>query len=1182
MLKSLAVMICSLALIIVLFFLLFTLIVGLYYSRKTTTLKEYAIGHKNFTTATLVATVLATAYGGGGLIRTVQQVPVQGLYWIVWTVLATLGMWAVSLLAPRMTAFMENLSIAETIGQVYGKLPRVVTALASICELITGLAIQVNVITQAISMFVSDVNPVIIAIVSALILIFYSTLGGIRAVTITDVLQCITFVLIIPGLAWLVFYKLNRSFLEVITVLSFYEKFQFRNVFQWNNHFIKGLLTGSALVISYMVKPCLFQRLYMASSVMQAKKVFLISSIFRLCIISVILLIGVFVFVADPHLPSTAIWPAITRDLAPVFKGLLAIGLLAMAMSTADSALNACSVMVIHDIIGTLSNKKVSSKAQLMLVRITSFVVGMLAMWLTFYQKDLLALLMLGNAFALPIVGAPLLFAIYGFRTSCRTALIGMATGVITILLWKKYLSELEGSVPAMLANGIAMLLAHYSFPRQSHEGWQQPDLEYQQLKQARQRQYYRYKKQVTSFFIGIVSYKRPLTITHVVFVALYILITSWLPLFNRNFINPVHSHLFYWPLAQGLVALAMLIYTITYKTAPTISGIWVMGLIFCLPMDAIWHMAYSQEQCIALVLSFCHFGMLCLLLPIHLIWFSLAMMMGYVMMCRGFQFVWMLMAYGEVFALGTFCIASLIYMKYKYIKKTQQTEFFSNQQQAMQEQILQRANKIKYLDMLTTEAYSEADILAKISKEQAHFFSSLKPEELKQKDVQDAMDKFIKFSVFFGERSKLAQGYLKLKFTKVSLYDLINHIETNLLNTLNYQPRLYIEPSIDLLTLLTCDINLMSQALEDILVDLLDVHYAGRSIQQQVIAIAFYTTQLQYNSSRIRSKNSTYVQESYPGIAIRLYNATTYPYSLPPIQSSYDETIAEQTIKVAHFEKNPKQVDAAELSKHQIKAIIAAHYGYYIERFTLEPEGLQALSHQSHTSCMPKLVLLPQDGSTLRQDIIEYFPKVKRSAKEAQIMGDAIMELLEFQHFMVHVVKLNHAVLSSILYLLQKAYDVRQHDCGELLLKRAIGIAREVATFTPDHNAIYAALLYDVPNYTGLPMSYIRAHYAEPIASYLSELVAMSDVSSKQKYKIAMGQNQTPLICIKLTERWYDLVYAKGYKDKHQVIKLAKETLEVDVPVAKQFFSDILGKNLAKQLESAALQALSVYKWIN
>ncbi|WP_339044161.1 hypothetical protein [Cardinium endosymbiont of Tipula unca] len=43
-----------------------------------------------------------------------------------------------------MKPFMRHLSMAETMGSVYGIIPRVVTALASIATSIAAIAIQIN------------------------------------------------------------------------------------------------------------------------------------------------------------------------------------------------------------------------------------------------------------------------------------------------------------------------------------------------------------------------------------------------------------------------------------------------------------------------------------------------------------------------------------------------------------------------------------------------------------------------------------------------------------------------------------------------------------------------------------------------------------------------------------------------------------------------------------------------------------------------------------------------------------------------------------------------------------------------------------------------------------------------------------------------------------------------------
>lgn len=101
-------------------FLLLTLVIGIYFSGKSTSFREYAVGDKQFATATLVATVLATAYGGGGLIRNVQQVHNLGLYWIILTFLAGFDLYIISRLALYMSRFMYHLSMPETIGSVYG------------------------------------------------------------------------------------------------------------------------------------------------------------------------------------------------------------------------------------------------------------------------------------------------------------------------------------------------------------------------------------------------------------------------------------------------------------------------------------------------------------------------------------------------------------------------------------------------------------------------------------------------------------------------------------------------------------------------------------------------------------------------------------------------------------------------------------------------------------------------------------------------------------------------------------------------------------------------------------------------------------------------------------------------------------------------------------------------------
>ena len=91
----------------------------------------------------------------------------------------------------------------------------------------------------------------------------------------------------------------------------------------------------------------------------------------------------------------------------------------------------------------------------------------------------------------------------------------------------------------------------------------------------------------------------------------------------------------------------------------------------------------------------------------------------------------------------------------------------------------------------------------------------------------------------------------------------------------------------------------------------------------------------------------------------------------------------------------------------------------------------------------------------------------------------------------MVSKFQFNQSILSNILYLLKKAFDINKYESGQFLLLRVIAIAKEAASLTKDYT-IYTSLLYDLPYYSWAPLSYIRANYDLVIASLVEELLSM------------------------------------------------------------------------------------------
>lgn len=101
----------------------------------------YTIGNKTFTTSALVVTVIATDYGGTGLISTVVSVNTYGLCYMVFMIGSNVMEYLSRIVVSyRVDIFMKDhvdakspISMADIIGQIYGKITRIITAIVTVC-----------------------------------------------------------------------------------------------------------------------------------------------------------------------------------------------------------------------------------------------------------------------------------------------------------------------------------------------------------------------------------------------------------------------------------------------------------------------------------------------------------------------------------------------------------------------------------------------------------------------------------------------------------------------------------------------------------------------------------------------------------------------------------------------------------------------------------------------------------------------------------------------------------------------------------------------------------------------------------------------------------------------------------------------------------------------------------------
>ena len=191
--------------ILLILFMLGNLLAGLSASRGIKSIKEYAVGDRNFSTSTLIATIVATWISGEYFFTHLAETYSNGLYFV----LATFGNFLVFYLigkvfAPRLGEFLGYLSIAEAMGALFGKNVRIITSIAGMIATSGVIAVQLKVASLVLeySLGIPAVYGIIIA---GVIIIFYSSLGGIKSVTFTDVIQLFTFLTVIPSIAIFLF-----------------------------------------------------------------------------------------------------------------------------------------------------------------------------------------------------------------------------------------------------------------------------------------------------------------------------------------------------------------------------------------------------------------------------------------------------------------------------------------------------------------------------------------------------------------------------------------------------------------------------------------------------------------------------------------------------------------------------------------------------------------------------------------------------------------------------------------------------------------------------------------------------------------------------------------------------------------------------------------------------------------
>ncbi len=297
-------------------------------------------------------------------------------------------------------------------------------------------------------------NYVTAMIISAVVIVLYTTLGGFLAASATDLIQSI---IMTVALVIVLIFGINSAggWDQVVANVSSLDGFvSLTKTYQGAEGVApyNGLTIASTLAwgLGYFGMPHILLRFMAIEDPKKLKASRRIAVIWVVISMAAAILIGIVGFgvvksgaiaeLSDTERIIVAIAKLIsTHGILPaIIAGVILAGILAATMSTADSQLLAASSSVSQNIMHDFFGIKLSEKKAMIVARISVIVISAIAVFMSLNEKSSVFKVVsfawagFGAAFG-PVV----LFALFWRRMNKWGALAGMITGGVMVFVWK-------------------------------------------------------------------------------------------------------------------------------------------------------------------------------------------------------------------------------------------------------------------------------------------------------------------------------------------------------------------------------------------------------------------------------------------------------------------------------------------------------------------------------------------------------------------------------------------------------------------------------------------------------------------------------------------------------------------------------------------------------------------------
>ena len=436
--------------LVILLYMAATVVVGLYISRrkkkKAAQLSndDFLLASKSLGPFVLATTLFVANTGGASTIGVANNVRFQGLSAAWYVIAAGIGFFVVSFIAPYFRRSRSS-TVPQIVGKRYGKASHIFTAFTSITALFMATGAQI-IGTASIISLIAGLSFSTAAIITTVIVILYTMLGGYKSVVSANMLHII---FIIFGMLIAMLIMVNNPAIGGFNAL-FARASYMSETYGNGLNLLSMTAVGIPTIFGYIAMYCftfptgqeIVQAYCSAKDGKSAKTGSILAAIISAAFALIPAIIGLIAasFVDGYMLEGAgrnAMAEATIHFAPPIVAGIVLASLVAATMSSASGNMIGTATMFTNDVFRPYIKKGVQDdKKEILVSRATMFVIGVIGLAVALTASNIISVMM--AAFALRSAGpfAAFVCGLFYKKVTARAGFISIVIGTAIAIIW--------------------------------------------------------------------------------------------------------------------------------------------------------------------------------------------------------------------------------------------------------------------------------------------------------------------------------------------------------------------------------------------------------------------------------------------------------------------------------------------------------------------------------------------------------------------------------------------------------------------------------------------------------------------------------------------------------------------------------------------------------------------------